>query len=64
VTIDGVGQVVEWGEWWRLVYDDCGHEIWFDRVTHRLFEPAKVEQVVRKFYADCDACYWSVSHPA
>src|SRR3954449_4013185 len=52
MTIDGVGRVLESGEWWKLIYDGCGHETWFDRVACRLFEPAKVQQVVLSFYAE------------
>ena len=63
VQVEGIGRVYEHGEWWVLQYHPCGHETWFDRVTHRLFDPSDVEQVVRKFYGDCVLCRpWS--HPA
>jgi hypothetical protein len=61
MTIDGV---IEWGEWWRLVYESCGHETWFDRVACRLFEPERVEQVVLSYYAECQSCAWSSKLPA
>jgi hypothetical protein len=64
MTIDGVGRVIEWGEWWKLIYDGCGHETWFDRVVCRLFEPARVEQVVLSYYAACQSCAWSSNPPA
>jgi hypothetical protein len=47
MRLEGVGEVREHGEWWALIYD-CGHETWFDRVAHRLFEPADVQRVVLK----------------
>lgn len=56
MDVEGVGHVYEHGEWWVLEYQHCGHEQWFNRVTHRLFEPARVEEVVRKFYAECTLC--------
>ena len=56
MQVEDIGRVCEHGEWWMLQYEPCGHETWFDRVTHRLFDPVKVEEVVRKFYADCVLC--------
>jgi hypothetical protein len=63
MMIDGVGRVVKRGEWWKLTYDGCGHEIWFDRVACRLFDLARVEHVVLSFYAECQSCAWSSSPP-
>ena len=57
--VAGVGRVLEWGEFWRLTYDACGHEQWFLRTGRHLFEPADVERVVRTYYADCQGCAWA-----
>jgi hypothetical protein len=46
VQIDGVGEVLAWGEWWLLIYADCSHETMFSRTAHRLFEDAEVERHV------------------
>jgi hypothetical protein len=56
VVVDGIGQVLEWGEWWLLTYADCGHETMFSRTAHRLFEWPEVERVVRKSYAERVIC--------
>ena len=54
--MEGVGRIIEWGEWWKLIYYGCGHETHINRVTRRLFDAADVEQVVLKFYAQCQEC--------
>jgi hypothetical protein len=56
VQIEGIGEVLAWGEWWLLIYAACGHETQFSRTAHRLFEPADVERHVLAYYATCDMC--------
>ena len=34
MDINGVGRLIEWGEWWRLIYYGCGHETRFVRTAH------------------------------
>ncbi len=33
-----------YGEFWILTYARCGHETYFSRTAHRLFEPDDVER--------------------
>jgi hypothetical protein len=56
MRIDGVGDVLESGEWWRLIYARCGHERRFPRIAHGLFDPPQVEHEVRTLYSECTIC--------
>jgi hypothetical protein len=62
VQIEGVGEVLPWAEYWRLIYAACGHETMFSRTAHRLFEDADVEREVRTYYAQCLVCARPVPH--
>jgi hypothetical protein len=57
MDIYGVGRLIEWGEWWRLVYYGCGHETRFVRSAHRLFDEEAAEQVVIRDYSVCVLCH-------
>jgi hypothetical protein len=59
LQIDGIGEVLAWSEFWLLIYAECGHETYFSRTGHGLFEPDEVEREVRAYYAQCQAC----AHP-
>jgi hypothetical protein len=59
VRVEGIGQVVQRDEWWRLVYDGCGHQQWvFSRNGYRSLDEADVEAEVRQHYAMCSQCAW------
>jgi hypothetical protein len=57
VQIDGVGEVLQWGEWWLLVYSACRHETMFSRTGDSLFEPDEVQAAVLEHYAECTRCH-------
>ena len=56
LTIDGIGEVLAWGEFWLLTYADCGHVTMFPRTGHQVYEPADVEHQLRTHHAECPAC--------
>ncbi len=56
MDVEGIGRVIEWAEFWKLIYATCGHEQWFPRTGHHLYEPEAVERAVRAYYADCTLC--------
>jgi hypothetical protein len=55
MIIDGVGECLQWGELWLLVYANCGHEQYIPRNQWN-YESAKIERDVRTYYADCQQC--------
>jgi hypothetical protein len=57
MDIYGVGRLIEWREWWRLVYYGCGHETRFVRTAHRLFDDETAERVVIESYSVCGMCH-------
>ena len=61
MQIAGVGEVVQWAEFWLLIYDGCGHETYFSRTGRQLYEPDKVESHVRTYYATCDKCRYDLA---
>jgi len=56
VEIYGVGRLIEWGEWWRLIYYRCGHETRFVRSAQQLFD-IDAERLVIANYAECTLCH-------
>jgi len=50
VIVAGVGEVLQWSGFWKLIYAGCGHEAMFPRTAHRLFEDAEVEREVRTLH--------------
>jgi hypothetical protein len=52
VRIDGIGEVMQWGDWRRPVYEGCGHETRVNRTGRRLYEPEDVEREVRTYYGE------------
>jgi hypothetical protein len=50
-------RLIEWGEWWRLVYYGCGHEARFARSAHRLFDEEAAERVMITDYNTCVMCH-------
>jgi hypothetical protein len=61
VYVEGIGQALPWGDWWKLIYDDCGHQEQFPRTGHRLSKPAEVEAEVRRHYPMCICCAWAAA---
>ena len=57
MDIYGVGRLIEWGEWWRLIYYRCGHETRFVRSAHRVVDIDDAERVVIDNYAECTLCH-------
>jgi hypothetical protein len=59
LRVEGIGQVVQRGELWRLIYDDCSHQQWvFSGNSRRLLDVADVEAEVRQHYMMCSECAW------
>jgi hypothetical protein len=56
LQVDGIGEVLQWSEFWLLIYTECGHETYFSRTGHLLFEPDEVEREVRTYHAQCIRC--------
>ena len=52
MQIDGIGEVEESGDTWRLIYARCGHEKRF-RLSGDL---QQVEREVRTVYPECMIC--------
>lgn len=53
--IEGIGELLPWAEFWKLIYDDCGHEQMFPRTQWNYGQDQdQVETEVRKYYAACD----------
>jgi hypothetical protein len=61
MQLEGIGEVLAWSEYWKLIYP-CGHETMFSRTAHRLFELEDVEREVRTYYAECLVCSRPVPH--
>lgn len=55
VTIDGIGELLQWSEFWLLVYAGCGHDFYFPRNQWN-YERDEVEAEVRRYYPTCDQC--------
>jgi hypothetical protein len=55
VQIDGVGELLQWGELWLLIYDGCRHEFYFPRYEMN-YERDHVEAEVRTYYRTCQRC--------
>lgn len=53
--VAGIGEVLQWGELWLLVYDSCGHEQYFFRGPMN-YEWHQVEHEVRQYHAECQQC--------
>ena len=58
MQVDGIGQVLQQGDWWKLIYDTCGHEQWFPQTGHRLYAHVDIQAEVRQHYAMCSQCAW------
>src|SRR5689334_11351777 len=54
--VEGIGRVLEWGELWLLIYDNCGHDQYFFRNQWN-YRREQVEREVRAYYATCAACH-------
>jgi hypothetical protein len=57
VEVEGIDRFDHWGEFWRLVYDGCGHatqlprEMGYDNWTY-------TARVICESYAECQECRW------
>jgi hypothetical protein len=65
VEVESIGRFDHWGEFWRLVYDGCGHatqlprEMGYDNWEY-------TARVIRESYAECQECRWDAydrKHP-
>jgi hypothetical protein len=57
--VEGIGQIIQRDEFWRLIYDYCGHQQWvFSLNGRRVLDPADVEREVHHHYAMSSQCAW------
>ena len=54
MRVPGIGVLTNVGDYWRLVYDGCGHGQEFPQVD--LEQPQQAVQHIRRHYAECLTC--------
>ena len=60
MRVEGIGQIIQRDEFWRLIYDYCGHQQWvFSFNRRRVLERADVEADVHQHDAMSSQCAWN-----
>jgi hypothetical protein len=60
VEVEGIGQLLGYGEFWKLRYDQCGHETTFARDYSVGYDETRwIIRAIRQYHATC----WECAHP-
>jgi hypothetical protein len=60
VQVDDIGRLIDWSEFWKFIYEPCGHETMFPRDRSVGFANATyIIRAIRAYHATC----WECAHP-